>query len=126
EGFWFPDPSVRVWLSTPMRADAGSGNYSVVGRLEEGRAIAAMADPLRRFTTRLSEQFTYPEQFDKTRNAELTPLTEFVAGPVRPALLATLAGMGVILLMACANVATLMLGQLRGRSSELAVRVAIG
>jgi len=125
-GFWFPDPSVQLWLSEEIQPDNGSGNYALVGRMEAGRAAAAMADPLRRITSRLGEQFTYSPQWDKTRNAELTPITEYLLGPVRPALLATLAGMGVILLMACANVATLMLGQLRGRASELALRIALG
>lgn len=125
-GFWFPDPSVRVWLSTPMRADNGAGNYALVGRRAPGRGMAAMADPLRRITARLAERFTYPEQWDKTKNATLTGLPDYLLGPVRPALLATLAGMTVILLMACANVATLMLAQLRGRESELAVRLALG
>jgi putative ABC transport system permease protein len=125
-GFWFPDPSVRLWLSTPVRPDNRSGNYALVGRMERGRGVVAMADPLNRITLRLREQFTYPAEWDKTRNAELTPLRDYVQGPIRPAVLATLAGMGVILLMACANVATLMLGQLRGRTSELAVRTALG
>lgn len=126
EGFWFPDPSVRVWLSTPMRPNNRSGNYALVGRMEAGRTAESMREPLQRITTRMGEQFTYPPQWDKTKNAQLTPVKEFLHGPVRPALLATLGAMGVILLMACANVATLMLGQLRGRSSELAVRIALG
>ena len=125
-GFWFPDPSVRVWLSQGLRPDNRSGNYALVGRRAAGLGLEAMTDPLRRITGKLAGQFTYSPQWDKTKNAQLTPLREYLLGPVRPALLATMAGMGVILLMACANVATLMLGQLRGRSSELAVRMAIG
>ena len=125
-GFWFPDPSVRVWLSTPLRPANRAGMYALVGRLEPGRTIAGMAEPLNRITDRLADEFTYSAEWDKTRNAELMPVTDYVLGPVRPALLATLAAMGVILLMACANVATLMLAQLRGRSSELAVRLALG
>jgi putative ABC transport system permease protein len=125
-GFWFPDPTVRLWLSTPMRPDNHAGNYALVGRMAPGRGIAAMADPLARIAARLREQFTYPPQWDKTAQPELTALRDYLLGPVRPAVLATLAGMGVILLMACANVATLMLGQLRGRTAELAVRTALG
>lgn len=125
-GFWFPDPSWRVWLSTPMRPDNNTGRYVLIGRLESGRSIAGMAEPLDRIADRLREQFTYSAQWDKTAAPELTPLRDDLLGPVRPALLATLAGMGVILLMSCANVATLMLGQLRGRTSELAVRTALG
>ena len=126
QGFWFPDPSVRVWLSQEMRPDNRSGNYAVVGRLASGFTAASMTEPLNGLTSRLSERFTYSPQFDKTKNAALTPLRDHLLGPVRPALFATLAGMAVILLMACANVATLMLGQLRGRSSELALRMAVG
>lgn len=125
-GFWFPDPSVRIWVSTPMRPDNNVGNYALVGRRAPGQPLTAMEEPLRRITTRLSEVFTYSPQWDKTQNAELTPVADYTLGPIRPALIATLAGMGVILLMACANVATLMLGQLRGRTSELAVRIALG
>ena len=126
KGFWFPDPAIRVWLSQTIRPDNGSGNYAMVGRLAPGRTIESMPESLRRITARLSEQFTYSPQWDKTKNAKLTPLREYLLGPVETALLATLAGMAVLLLMACANVATLMLGQLRGRASELAVRMAIG
>jgi putative ABC transport system permease protein len=126
QGFWFPDPSVRVWLSRPMRPDNRSGNYALVGRRAAGRTMESMPDALRNITERLAKQFTYSAQWDKTKNAALTPLRDYLLGPVSPALLATLAGMAVLLLMACANVATLMLAQLRGRSSELAVRMAIG
>jgi ABC-type antimicrobial peptide transport system permease subunit len=45
---------------------------------------------------------------------------------MRPALFATLAGMAVILLIACANVAALVLGQVESRSGELALRLALG
>jgi putative ABC transport system permease protein len=126
KGFWFPDPSIRVWLSQGLRPENRTGNYALVGRLASGRTIDGMTDQLRLLTTRLGGQFSYPPQWDKTKNAELTPLRDYLLGPVRPALLATFAGMAVILLMACANVATLMLAQLRGRASELALRVAIG
>ena len=126
KGFWFPDPSVRVWLSEELQPDNRSGRYAVVGRRAPGRSMETMGDALRQITTRLSQQFQYSAQWDKTKNAQLTPLRDHLLGPVKPALIATLAGMGVILLMACANVATLMLGQLRGRASELAVRMAIG
>jgi putative ABC transport system permease protein len=57
---------------------------------------------------------------------ELTPLREYVVGSARPALLALLAAMVVILLIASVNVAALMLGQVDSRGTELAVRNALG
>lgn len=125
-GFWFPEPTVRVWLAADLNPENQSGRYAFVGRIAPGMSLDAMEGPLARITTALGERFEYPEQWDKTRNPSLTPIREYLVGSVRPALLATLAAMAVILLIACANVATLMLGQVEGRSGELAVRTALG
>jgi len=125
-GFWFPDPTVRVWLAEPLDPQNRSGNYALVGRMEPGRTPHGMAPSLEGITDRLREQFTYSEQWDKTRNAGLTPIRETLVGGVRPAILATLAAMGMILLIACANVAALMLGQVDRQSTEMAVRTALG
>ncbi|MDQ3605176.1 MAG: ADOP family duplicated permease [Gemmatimonadota bacterium] len=126
EGFWFPSPTVQAWLAEEMDPENNVGNYILIGRMNPGARIEGMAGPLERITTLLGERFTYPEQWDKTRNAELTPLREFLVGSVRPALLAMLAAMAVILLIACVNVAALMLGQVDARGTELAVRSALG
>ena len=53
-------------------------------------------------------------------------MREFLVGDVKPSLLATLAAMAAILLIACANVASLMLGQLDARATDIAVRAALG
>jgi predicted permease len=125
-GFWFPDPTVRLWLPEELDPENRSGNYALIGRLAPGQTLAGLAPALARITKRLSERFTYPEQWDKTKNAALTPIREYLVGSLRPALLATLAAMAVILLIACANVAALMLGQVNRRAGELAVRSALG
>ena len=125
-GFWFPDPRARLWVNSPFLPTSNSGNYAMVGRLEPGRDIATMGEPLQRMTTRLRERFTYPAQWDKSANPVLTPLADDLAGSVKPMLLATLAAMALILLIACSNVAALMLGQVDMRSTEFAVRSALG
>jgi putative ABC transport system permease protein len=125
-GFWFPDPSIQVWLPEPLDPEARSGNYALVGRMSPGQTVATMTTPLSQITRQLGEQFQYSEQWDKTRNAELTPVSEYLVGSLRPGLVATLIAMGLILLIGCANVAALMLGQLESRSSELTVQVALG
>lgn len=125
-GFWFPDPTIRVWLPEPLDPKNQSGNYALVGRMAPGQDAGAMAPALGQITKALGERFDYPAQWDKTKNASLTPIREFLVGSLRPALLATLAAMAVILLIACANVAALMLGQVNRRTGELAVRTALG
>ena len=126
QGFWFPSPDTRVWLSAPLDPGNESGNYMMLGRMRAGADIAAMDGQLARIAGMLGERFDYPPEWDKTRAPSLTPLRETLVGPVRPAVLAMLAGMSVLLLIACVNVAALMLGQVDSRGPELAVRAALG
>jgi predicted permease len=125
-GFWFPDPQARLWVNSPFNPDNRSGNYAMVGRLASGYTFANMEQPLAQLGTRLRERFDYPPDWDPTRNPVLTPIAQSFAGTVKPMLLATLAAMALILLIACSNVAALMLGQVDSRSTELAVRSALG
>lgn len=127
EGFWFPDPTVRVWLLEELNPDDYSGNWGFVGRLSAGTTVANMDGELRRFILAMHERFDYPEgQWDKRRDPHLIPLRDRLVGSVRPSVLATLAAMAVLLLIACVNVAALMLGQVDSRGTELAMRTALG
>jgi putative ABC transport system permease protein len=127
EGFWFPDPTVRVWLANELNPDDHSGNWSLVGRLRPGVSTIAAASGFEPLMSMMHERFDYPEgEWDKRVNPHLVPLRERLVGSVRPAVLATLGAMAVILLIACVNVAALMLGQMDSRGTELAVRTALG
>jgi putative ABC transport system permease protein len=125
-GFWFPDPGVRLWLSDTLTPGEQIGQYALVGRAAGGRDVRALLPSLPPVARILGAQFTYPPEWDKTKNPTLEPLREHLVGSMRPSLMATIAAMGVILLIACANVAALMLGQVESRSGELAVRTALG
>jgi putative ABC transport system permease protein len=125
-GFWFPDPSVRVWTAVPLNPESRSWNSTLVGRVAPGRDVRSMAVPVAQLTAMLDERFDYPAQWDKTKGARVTPLSDDLTGAMRPALLATLGAMILILVVACANVAALMLGQVDARSVEFAVRSALG
>jgi predicted permease len=125
-GFWFPDPTTRIWVPQTLRPDNRSGNYAFLGRLTPGLSIDQMSGPIAQFVRILDERFDYPPQWDKTKSTVLTPLRKYLVGSLTPALVATFVAMGLILLIACANVAALMLGQVEGRTTELAVRSALG
>ena len=126
-GFWFPAPGTRVWTVAPLDPQNRSGRYTLIGRLSEGTSMANMAGPLEALKGLLAANFQYPNaQWDKTRNPSLQPAREFFVGNIRASLLATLAAMALILLIACANVAALMLGQVDARATETAVRSALG
>ena len=85
-----------------------------------------MAAPLSQLTAMLDERFHYPARRDKTKDRRITPVRDDVLGPMQPALLATLGATALILLIGCANVAALVLGQVDARSAEFAVRSALG
>ena len=123
-GFWFPDPDTRMWVPGPFDPESRIGNYSLIARLAGDNPVQGS---LGRLSTILRERFTgelWPRWLLQPLSA--VPLRDAFFGPLRPALLATLAAMGCIILIACANVAALMLGQIEGRAVELAVRAALG
>ena len=125
-GFWFPSPTVRIWAAARLRPERQVGDYTLVGRAANGTRIEHMQGQLDALGAALGRRFTYPPGWDKTKAPSVRPLRDFLVGDVRTGLLATLAAMALILLIACVNVAALMLGQVSGRSTELAVRSALG
>jgi putative ABC transport system permease protein len=125
-GFWFPDPAVRIWMPERLNPESRNWNSTLVGRVAPHHDVRAMDAPAGQLAAMLGERFDYAAQWDKRQNPHITPVRDDVVGPMRPALFATLGAMALILLIGCANVAALVLGQVDARSTEFAVRSALG
>ena len=117
----------ELWTLLPMPVGPGANEHgrflSVVARLKNGVTPEQAGAELKTIHARLSEQ---EPQFSKNYTAEVLPLREQFFGNVRRPLWLMLGAVGFVLLIACANVANLLLSQATSREKEIALRSALG
>jgi putative ABC transport system permease protein len=124
-GFDFPNKS-SIWTPREQQEwnpSRTAHNWRGIGRLTDGMTLAQARSDLSGIAGRLKKQYG---DNTKMESVSAIPLQEWLTSGVREALMILLGAVGFLLLVACANVANLLLAQASARTRELAIRAALG
>ena len=117
--FWMP----LKFTARDLETQRGAHYINAIARLKPGTSIEAARQDMRRVAARLARE--YPRT-NRDASASVHPLREAMVGSVRQSMFVLLGAVGLVLLIVCVNIASLVLIRAVGRGRELAIRVAVG
>ena len=127
DGFVFP-PEVDLWLPADLDGEnpsRTSHNYHAIGRLGDGVTVEQANQEIAAIARRIHDTSSEPGDY-LLKDGMVIPLQDSITGEARSPLLLLHGAVGFLLLVACANVANLLLAQASVRQRELAIRCALG
>ena len=126
EDFYFPNRTTEFWRPlglNPANATRGGHYLATIARLKNGVSFDQAGAEMRGIAARLAQQ--YPAT-NRDESVETIGVRELIVGPARSMLYTLLAAVGIVVLIACANVANLLLVRASVREKEIAIRAAMG